>query len=76
MWVDHAAKLIGLTLLEHLVNWSTIQIPFAIGEKCDQVKVIRVDNKVGLLVEWKDQQLGYVHVFFTHLTFVNIMIVD
>lgn len=64
LWVDQLSKHIGLTVLDHLLKWKPIQIPFSIGEIFEKVKVLRVDQKVGLLVEWKDNQLGYVHVSF------------
>lgn len=61
LWVDTSAKTIGLSMAEHLVGWKSVSCPIIIGE-ISEVVVRRVDEKVGLLVEWSEDVLGYVHV--------------
>jgi rRNA biogenesis protein RRP5 len=63
LWVDTASKTIGLTCADHLLTWKSVVCSYDIGD-IKTVTVKRVDDKVGLLVDWNEMQLGYVHVIF------------
>ncbi|RKO88269.1 hypothetical protein BDK51DRAFT_34830, partial [Blyttiomyces helicus] len=65
LYVDPAKKHIGLTLIDHLVKWSPISFGPAesidIGSIFEEVRVLRVDAGVGLLLAIPGVCDAYVH---------------
>ncbi|KAJ3344950.1 Protein RRP5, partial [Kappamyces sp. JEL0680] len=62
VWVDDIAKCIGLSLLDHFLAWQRVTFTATIGEIKDNVEVVKMDSRMGLLMQWTDDQLGFAHI--------------
>jgi rRNA biogenesis protein RRP5 len=66
LYVDYTRKNIGLTLAPHLLSlepftFSDAKNTLQVGD-IKEVKVLRVDATIGLLVQYTSAHLGYVHI--------------
>nr|KAJ3421087.1 rRNA biogenesis protein rrp5 [Polyrhizophydium stewartii] len=63
LYIDLKRKVLGLTLSPTLLSWQAPSFDgLEIGAISQTVRVVRVDPGLGLLVQFSDSKLGYVHI--------------
>jgi rRNA biogenesis protein RRP5 len=62
VWIDYISKTIGLSLLDHFITWKHVTFTFSVGDIKENVQVVRVDDRIGVLMKWDQSHFAYAHI--------------